>query len=166
MSSLKGCKSPNPWREPRHSPLGTQQLATFTLERWRVTGSFYVPSTKGPRSPTRKRKKKVTISLRAERRKKADGKRKGLHRKGCLARFPWEGSSDAGRAGVGIPYECLPQIHCLSAAWLKLLFSIFSLDFLIKKDNNINNSIDSVHGLNEIIYEKLFAQNLTQISPQ
>lgn len=28
---------------------------------------------------------------------------------------PWEGRSDAGGAGMDIPYECLPQIHCLSA---------------------------------------------------
>ena len=55
------------------------------------------------------------ISQRAERRNKADGKRKGLRRKGYLARFPWEGRSDAGGAGMDIPYECLPQIHCLSA---------------------------------------------------
>lgn len=54
-----------------------------------------VPSTKGPRSPTRKRKRKVMISQRAERRKKADGKRKGLGRKGYLARFPREGRRDA-----------------------------------------------------------------------
>lgn len=60
-------------------------LGYTTASHFYSLGLFIVPSTKGPTAPSRKRKKKVVTFLRAERRKKSDGKRRGLQRRGYLA---------------------------------------------------------------------------------
>lgn len=118
MSSLKGLKSPNPVTLSTGHGTASHFYSRKQKDEESL-GLFMVPTQWALYPQLEREKRNVVISCRTERRKKADRKRKGLCRKSYLARFPRGGKQGAvmeDKWGMDIPYECLPQMHCLSAA--------------------------------------------------